>query len=423
MIGLALSLLLSNAVTLSATDEILEVTTTTAASTDFVVSYLDKNSSTYTPGTQTGNIASATTTTVLAAPAASTQRAVVSVRLVNAGSIAQTVQLKFDKAATERRLTPIVTLAAGEALELTNDGRMGVFMANGSQKITADRPGFGGLTLNFMKTATAVDAAGYRYAFPKDNGMPGAYTLGTPGLNGVNGVCDVVGTSGSGGALSLGTWLLPDASSGAWYLTKFGLNAIALGSYDLIDVLWYNTGLVVTTTTAQTVTMGALPARDINGSTNGEGVMAALLTTTANTNAAAIANTTLSYTNSAGTAGRTGTFFAGVGFQAPATPVIGTWMPFQLQAGDTGIRSVQSVTLGTSYAAGALTLVLYVPRDTTGVNVAHGPSGGLTAQAAPMAQNPGVRVYDDSCFWIVTAGMPATTAPTISGGVVQLIQR
>ena len=45
----------------------------------------------------------------------------------------------------------------------------------------------------------------------------------------------------------------------------------------MIDVLWYNTGLVVTTTTLQAVTTPTLPARDINGSTNGDGVGLALL--------------------------------------------------------------------------------------------------------------------------------------------------
>jgi hypothetical protein len=40
----------------------------------------------------------------------------------------------------------------------------------------------------------------------------------------------------------------------------------------LIDLLWVNTGLVVTTTTAQAITPVALPARDAAGTTNGDDV-------------------------------------------------------------------------------------------------------------------------------------------------------
>jgi hypothetical protein len=43
----------------------------------------------------------------------------------------------------------------------------------------------------------------------------------------------------------------------------------------------------------------------------------------------------------------------------PATAVAGTLVPFQLATGDRGVQSVQSVTLGTSYVAGAISLVLF----------------------------------------------------------------
>ena len=66
------------------------------------------------------------------------------------------------------------------------------------------------------------------------------------------------------------------------------------------DVLWVNSGLVVTTTTEQTFTTPTLPARDINGTTNGEGCMIALLFTAASTLAAAGSNLTVRYTNSKG---------------------------------------------------------------------------------------------------------------------------
>jgi hypothetical protein len=109
-----------------------------------------------------------------------------------------------------------------------------------------------------------------------------------------------------------------------------------------------------------------------------------------------------------------------VGFQAPATPVIGTLMRFQLQAGDTGVRSIQSVTLGTSYGAGALTLLVYRVLAQDGVALANGPSGSLVSRAQ---LNPGVRVWNDTCFWRQTVGSTATTAPSIYGGVIELMER
>jgi hypothetical protein len=229
-----------------------------------------------------------------------------------------------------------------------------------------------------------------------------------------------VGTAGTGGALSLGSPLLPDPASGAWYLTRFGLNAAAANTYQLLDILWYNTGIAVTTTTAQAITTPAFPARDTNGSANGEGLKIALYALTALGNAAAVANTTVNYTNSDGTATRTATFSALVGRQAPVTPVIGTFMPFELQAGDRGVRSIQGITLTTTYTSGTMMLIVYRPIQLEGVPVANFPSGSLVSRAQI---NPGVRIYNDSCFGVAVLGGIAVTAPTITSGVIELMER
>src|SRR3990167_9405301 len=102
---------------LDATNETLEITTTAAVSTDYHVAYADHTTTTFTPGSAEGNIASATTTTAVTAPAASTQRQVklVSIRNRHASS-SQTVTVIKDVAATEYHLTPAVTLLAGEHL-------------------------------------------------------------------------------------------------------------------------------------------------------------------------------------------------------------------------------------------------------------------------------------------------------------------
>lgn len=413
-VGLALALSVStpraNSLLLDATTKSLELETSAAVSVDYVVAYADLTSTTFTGGMNQGNVSTATTTTILAAPGASTQRQVKWLNLRNRSTTASiVVTLKLDVSGTEFHIASPATLAPGESARLDGDGDLDVYSTAGMRKADArDVTGIGGMTFGFQKAGTAKDAAGYWIGFSKDAGFPGAFSLGTPGLNGVNTDCSLASSTSPLGASQSGSHVLQDAASGSLYLTDVQLQSSAAELVQLVDPLWLNTGLVVTTTTAQNITQPTLPARDSNGTTNGEGVFAALLVTTATTNAGTIANTTLSYTDSDGNAGNTATFSAVVGWQAPATPVIGTWMPFQLAAGDRGIRSVQSVTLGTSYAAGALSLVLYrvlatVPVMTAGV-------GGSMAQGP---NRPGVRLYNNSCVWALAVG--PVTASNLAG--------
>lgn len=288
----------ANSLLLDATTKSLEMATSSAASTDYVVSYADHTTTAFTPGMNQGNVASATTTTILAAPAASTQRQVKWVSVINRStSTAQTVTLKLDVSGTEYYIGPSSTLAPGEALRMEADGSLTLFNAAGVKRTQAvDISGYGGRIYTYQKAGTAKDAAGYWIAYAKDAGHPGAYSLGSPGLNGTATDCSTTG--GTGTAEDLGAHVLPDPASGSYYLTKATLTESVAEFSELIDVLWYNTGLAVTTTTGQNLTPAALPARDIDGSTNGEGVYAALLTTTANTNAGVITKGTIYMTSS-----------------------------------------------------------------------------------------------------------------------------
>lgn len=410
----------ATSLTLEGSTDALEVITSTAISVDYQVSWSNVTATALTtPGATAGNIASATTTTLIAAPAASNWRHVRSIVLRNAGATPNVVTVQVDRSAANRTLFS-TSLGAGESLTWDEGGGWRVYASTGVPRVQADVPGFTGRTFHWSKVATAIDTIGYHYLANKDNGFPGAWSVGTPGVNGVSTACDVVGTAGTGGALSTGSHVLPDPSSGGWYLTRFGTNAAVANTYQLVDLIWYNTGLVVTTTTNQAIVSTAWGARDVNGSTNGEGVGIALYALTALGNAAAVANTTVSYTNSAGTAGRTATFSGAVGFQAPATPVIGTWMPFMLQAGDTGVRSIQGITLGTTYTSGTMMLVAYRLIQVDGVSVANFPSGSLVSRA-PL--NPGVRIWNDTCFAVGVIGGIAVTAPSFTAGVVELMER
>ena len=409
----------ATSLSLQGSTDSLEMVTSTAISVGYTVSWSNVTATALTtPGAAAANVASATTTTIIAAPAASNWRHVRSIQVRNNGATANVVTMQIDSSATNVPLFS-TSLAAGESLTWEESGGWRVYNSAGVPRVQSDPPGFTGRTFHWSKVATAIDTIGYHYLHQKDNGFPGAWSVGTPGVNGVSTACDVVGTAGTGGALSTGSHVLPDPSSGGWYLTRFGTNAAVANTYQLIDIIWYNTGLAVTTG-AQAITTPAFPARDLNGSATGEGYRIALYALTTLGNAAAIATTTVTYVASSGATGRTATFSGSVGFQAPATSLIGTWIPFTLQAGDTGVTSISSINTGTTYTSGTLMLVVYRPIQVEGVSVANFPSGSLVSR---LPLNPGVRIWNDTCFAVGVIGGIATTAPSFTAGVVELMER
>lgn len=413
-------LLAAAASNLNATDESLTATTTSTAATDITVNYVEFTTSSGAnigSGEQVTNFTTATTSTVLAAPAAgTTTRSPSFIKACNKGTASQTVTIQYVKTAGSLTVRQaIMSLNAGECGTVGNDGAVNVSTAGGVAKTSNGAPIITGRNYTWAKVATATDAAAYGYFNWKDAGRPGAYSLGTPGVNGVVTDCSVVGTAGSGGALSLGTPLLTNASSGSLYLRSATVTAQAVGPYMLVDVLWYNTGLVVTTTTAQAVVNPALPARDANGTSNGEDVRFSILTTTANTNAAVINTSTIIYTDSDGNSPNTGTLFNLAGYMFPATPVIGNVTTFNLAAGDRGIRTMASVTLATSLVAGAITGILYRPIATVGVTVANTPVV-FVPEVSPS-------IYNGSCLAWIFVGGTGTTAPAIGDATIQVVER
>jgi len=398
----------SSSVLLTATTEILELTTSSTASTDYIVSYADLTSSTFTPGSTQGNITTATTTTILSAPAASTQRQVKLITVRNKGTASQTVILKKDVSGIEYFLTGAVALNSGDTLILDTNGEYYVKNSSGATRVAAtDTNGYNGSAIGYLKVGATSEAAGIIYGFAKDSGVPGAWVPGTPGLNG-----DALSCSTAADATIAGAPLLTDPATGSFYLTNFTSTVTQIGLVELYDLIWYNTGLVVTTTTAQNITLPTLPNRDRYGTNNGEGWNAAIYVTTATTNGSAVTNTTLSYTDSDGNAGNTATISS-----FPATAVAGAFVPFQLAAGDRGIKDIASITLGTSYVTGAISLVLYrklVAAPNTVINV----GGTMVPVVNP---NPGIRVFNGTCFWL--AAMPNATTAITAQGVFSIIER
>ena len=244
------------------------------------------------------------------------------------------------------------------------------------------------------KVGATMEAIGVRHSFFYTTGNPGAAVAPSPGL--------------AGAALTTYSGQIPFTNPGAGYtyLGRFSAAASVAGRLFLMDRLWHNSGFTMATTTAETINSAAFPARDKAASTNGDGVQCALEVSTATTNAGAITNTTMSYTDQSGNAGNTATITS-----FPATAVAGTFVPFQLAAGDTGVRSVQTLTKGTSYGGGTMHLVCY--RE-------------IAALPLPIANTGAVcdaitcgfpRLFDNTVPFLVW--LPAaTTAVTVTGEVV-----
>lgn len=189
-------------------------------------------------------------------------------------------------------------------------------------------------------------------------GFPGPAVAPSPGVSGT----DNTFTSYSG------QLAFPATQSGQTiHLAKFlGMSSATAGTMLLCDRIWHNSGLSATITTSQTVNSNAWPARDDNESANGEGILVGMEVSTA-TGTGTPASLSLGYTNQAGTAGRTG---ANIPAMAASLP-IGTFYPFSLQAGDTGVRSIQSFQINTTaWTSGTIHLVAYRIIDAIEISVA-----------------------------------------------------
>ncbi len=121
----------------------------------------------------------------------------------------------------------------------------------------------------------------------------------------------------------------------------------------IVDRLWHNSGINMTLTTAQTINSVAWPARDVNASTNGEGVYIGVEIAT--TTGAGTPTLSMTYTNSAGTGSRVSSNVIATSASVPA----GNFYVMGLQAGDTGVRSIQDFTLSATWTTGAIVLVAF----------------------------------------------------------------
>lgn len=247
----------------------------------------------------------------------------------------------------------------------------------------------------FSKATGTLEAIGTLHSTFYNNGTPGAASAPVPGP--------------SGAALTsyAGQFLVPAPIAGREVaLTGFSVQGSVIGTAILADRLWHNSGINTALTTAQTINSAAWPARcwdyALNGwDTDGDGINVAAEVSQATTNAAVVV-LTVSYTNSAGVSGRAGTI------TMPATAQLGTFVPMVMQAGDRGVRSIQSITQAAAIG-GTYHLVAYRRICSARCLIANLPGQAAERRIkAPLADNS-----VPFLVWLPTA----TTALTIAGEI------
>jgi hypothetical protein len=246
---------------------------------------------------------------------------------------------------------------------------------------------------NFIKAVTGTLVAGRPHSTFYLAGQPGAAVAPTPGL--------------AGAALTTYSGQIPFSNpvSGNTYLGRFAGQATQAGRLLLLDRLWHNSGITITSTSAQTINSVAWPARDVAGTTNGDGVYIGVEVSTAT--GSGTPTLTINYTNQSGTAGKTATNV----ISTVASSIAGTFYPIGLAAGDTGVRSVQTFTLSATWTSGTIHLVAYrmlASLELTGANIPN---------AVDALTSGFPRLYDNTVPFIVFVPNTTTTS-NISAQIV-----
>ena len=194
----------------------------------------------------------------------------------------------------------------------------------------------------YVKAGVTMAATGTLRGYnPRySSGNPGPAAVPTAGVNGI-------AVAGPGSQLSR-----VNPATGFAYAANVDMATSVAGTLWLIDRLWENSGLSSTLTTAQAITPAALPSRDRNGVALGDGVMAAVECSAVG--GAGTPLITLTYTDQAGTAGKTATIAAA----ATAAPA-GTFEIFTPTAASGGVRSPTSFIQSATRTSGGFHLVLF----------------------------------------------------------------
>lgn len=191
---------------------------------------------------------------------------------------------------------------------------------------------------------------------------------------------------------SAGLWKQSNAEPGSYnYITRVDMSSsdgsTVYGNSRghgllIVDALW---GAVLSTgTSLQTINSLQLPPRDNNESTLGEGIIA-VFSSGFNIGAAG-GNITITYTNSQGVANKTSTG----AFPNQANGFVATI--FDLESGDTGIRSIQTLQFDTDHISG--NLYLWLMRPLVLVSADHG-----TRSRNGIQNIYPIKIFDNTVFF------------------------
>lgn len=190
----------------------------------------------------------------------------------------------------------------------------------------------------------------------------------------------------------------------------------------LIDILAFYRVTAVTTTTAQSTTGSTGTGPYLSRYSNGKGVQAFFLNTNATPLGAGTPNLSLGYTNQDGTQSRATPAVLPIGKTAASNSHIlysgtgsGKYGPFvPLQAGDYGIRSIQSIQNSTSYVSGEYSVVLCKPIFTLPMTTL-----GVPAERDLVNQVPSFpRIFDGACLaWLIYSGAATPASSPFYGHI------
>ena len=193
------------------------------------------------------------------------------------------------------------------------------------------------------------------------------------------------------------------------HLIGASITPLTAGVYLLYDRLMHIGGLSGTSTADQTV-QGATPSPAITRNTGGAGNIAWYeIYTLIGTSSVTL---TMTYTNQAGTTGRTGTINIGATNFREVTRV----QRIQLAAGDTGIRAIEKIALSaTTATAGNFGITLAQPLAWLPVGAA-----GTAGWRDYTTGLPGIPVIDPNACLALMFIPAAATAPEVWGGLATI---
>lgn len=255
-----------------------------------------------------------------------------------------------------------------------------------------------------VKTATRTSVALIPFSVFDLAGNPGAGTLA-----GSSTAAGVVPTDATSGCPTINAF----GGSATGYLTKVEYYSSVLSYLYIYDMLYkagayaYNSG--TTNLSTQPAISSRCPDYPGSGTVFGNGTEIWIEIVTAMTSATAW-QVQVTYTNSAGTTGRTSIVSAA---QAAAALTVGKMFQLALQAGDSGVQKIESVIVTTG-GASAGTFNVLILRKLWSNRVAVANSGGIDEilkTGAPI-------VYEDSA--LITVVQPDSTSTGLPNLTIEI---